>query len=140
MSQSLQLLPLQPLTANQTDAANTLRPLQEIDADKIMNAFQLTKPSYKRTRTVACQPFAIPAKDCIPTMASAEQTDLYEAQFTGVLCTYLDNQTISDLLKIYSLSEKQIPIGKISFLGSFFQKITAKNIVSCSPWQMLTYY
>ncbi|CAO3619863.1 unnamed protein product [Mucor fragilis] len=128
MSQSLQLLPLQPLTANQTDAANTLRPLQEIDADKIMNAFQLTKPSYKRTRTVACQPFAIPAKDCIPTMASAEQTDLYEAQFTGVLCTYLDNQTISDLLKIYSLSEKQIPIGKISFLGSFFQKITAKNI------------
>ncbi|GAN10543.1 hypothetical protein MAM1_0368d10086 [Mucor ambiguus] len=128
MPQNLQLLPFQPLTANQNEACGNISAIQELDAEKIKKAFELTKPTYKRTRTVNCQPFPLPANDCIPTMASVEQTELYEAQFTGVLCNFLENRTIGDLLKIYSLSDKQIPIGKISFLGSFFQKITAKNI------------
>lgn len=132
MSQNLQLIPLQPLGSNQLQVQNMIKSIQDLDTDEIKKAFQLTKQSYKRTRTAIYPPFPIPAKDCIPTMASIEQTKFYEAQFISVLRGHLDNQTIGDLLKIYSFSDEQIPIGKINFVGSFLQKITAKNIVSCS--------
>ncbi|KAF1804730.1 hypothetical protein V8B55DRAFT_1497670 [Mucor lusitanicus] len=128
MSQNLQLIPLQPLDSNQLQVQNMIKSIQDLDTDEIKKAFQLTKQSYKRTRTAIYPPFPIPAKDCIPTMASIEQTKFYEAQFISVLRGHLDNQTIGDLLKIYSFSDEQIPIGKINFVGSFLQKITAKNI------------
>lgn len=133
MSQDLQLLPLKSLTSDSIKAEDVGNLLQGLDLEEIIKAFELTKASYKRTRTKSCVASHIPFKDCIPTMASAEQTELYESQFTAVLRGYLNNQTIGDLLKVYSHSDQRIPIGKMSFLGSFFQKITARNIVSCFP-------
>lgn len=133
MSQDLQLLPLKSLTSDSIKPEDVGNLLQGLDLEEIIKSFELTKATYKRTKTKSCVASPIPFKDCIPTMASAEQTELYESQFTAVLRGYLNNQTIGDLLKVYSHSDQRIPIGKMSFLGSFFQKVTARNIVSCFP-------
>lgn len=107
-----------------------LASIESINKEKVMTAYQLTKSSFKRTKTVTVPARPIPTTQCIPTMASAEQIEEYESQFVNVLTSYLENRTINDLLKVFSYSVNQILIGKIYFLGGFFKKIKRLNIVS----------
>lgn len=133
MSAQLVLRRVVPLAQETAVKIENTRQIKEIDEQEVINAFKQTKNSYKRTRTVACMPFPIPAEKCVPTMASTEQIEKYESQFVDVLTGFLGNQTIADLLRIFSYSDTHIPIGKISFLRSFFQKIRDLDIVSYNP-------
>ncbi|CEP19402.1 hypothetical protein [Parasitella parasitica] len=102
--------------------------IKAFDKEKILEAFQSTRNSYRRTKTISFPPSLIPSNQCIPTMASCEQIEAYESQFINKLNGYLACQSIGDLLRIFSYSDRQIPIGKMSFLGSFFKKIQGLNI------------
>ncbi|KAL9554467.1 hypothetical protein MBANPS3_002797 [Mucor bainieri] len=61
-------------------------------------------------------------------MASAQQTERYEAQFTSVPRGYLNSFTIGELLKIYAYSDEVIFVGKEVFLEKFFKTIKAMEI------------
>lgn len=128
MSTQLVLRRLDPLAQETAVTIENNNRAKEINKQEVIDAFKRTKSSYKRTRTVACGPFPIPAEKCVPTMASTEQIEKYEAQFVHVVIGFLGNQTIADLLRIFSYSDAHIPIGKNSFLHSFFQKIKDLDI------------
>ncbi|KAI8637479.1 hypothetical protein BD408DRAFT_447569 [Parasitella parasitica] len=124
MTASLNLVKMESMTVDSLIKVE----FSELNKEETLKAFQSTQKSYKRTKTITVLPSPIPAQQCVPTMASVEQMETYQSQFTNVLNGYLGIQSIGDLLRIFSYSDTQIPIGKISFLGSFFKKIQELNI------------
>lgn len=67
----------------------------------------------------------ITKENCVPTMASAQQIELYENVLN------LPNMTVNNILAVFShsLSQSKI-IGKQEFLIDFIDEIVSKNIVN----------
>lgn len=115
---------MQKLSLQQLEGSTLLGPIN-------MNG-SLYKEKYNRVNnhaaalTDASYPsLPIPQENCVPTMASNQQIELYESMLK------LPNMTMSSLLSPFSHSLIQSKlIGKQEFLIDFLHEITSRNIVS----------